>query len=107
MRDDTRYVVDPPLPRHVAEQCRRAAMRAFDRVGCCDLARVDFIVDDDGPWFLEVNTMPGFTTHSLVPMAAAALGLDMPALCAPLVDAALERGGTRRFGAEQRVPQSS
>ncbi|MHC4319247.1 MAG: D-alanine--D-alanine ligase family protein [Planctomycetota bacterium] len=107
LRDDTRYVVDPPLSRPLAQQCRRAAMLAFDRVGCRDLARVDFMVDDEGPSFLEVNTMPGFTTHSLVPMAAAAVGLDMPALCVTLVEAALDRGGTRMFGAEQRVPQSS
>jgi D-alanine-D-alanine ligase len=91
LRDDTRYVVDPPLADQVGEQCRHTAMLAFRRVGCRDLARVDFLVDDDGPWFLEINTMPGFTTHSLVPMAAAAAGLDMPALCATLVEAALQR----------------
>ncbi len=66
-------------------------MLAFDRLGCRDVARVDFIVNDEGPWFLEINTMPGFTTHSLVPMAAATIGLDMPKLCAKLAHAALAR----------------
>jgi D-alanine-D-alanine ligase len=91
-RDDTRYVVDPALPGGAAGACRSAALRAFRRLGCRDLARVDFIVDDRGPWFLEVNTMPGFTAHSLLPMAAKAAGTDMPELCARLVDAALARG---------------
>ncbi len=91
-RDDTLYVVEPHLPEGVAGACRSAAIRAFRRLGCRDVARVDFIVDDRGPWFLEVNTMPGFTTHSLLPMAAKAAGTDMPALCARLVDAALARG---------------
>jgi D-alanine-D-alanine ligase len=104
LRDDTRYVVDPELPADLEARCRRAAMLAFARVGCRDLARVDFIVGDDGPWFLEINTMPGFTTHSLVPMAAAVLGLDMPALCGLLVDAALDRGIARAPKAMRSVP---
>ncbi len=90
-RNDTRYIVEPQLDDGVAEACLEAALLAFYRVGCRDVARVDFIVNDDGPWFLEINTMPGFTTHSLVPMAAATIGLDMPKLCAKLTDAALTR----------------
>ncbi len=90
-RDDTEYIIDPDLPAEVAQQCTDVAMLAFDRLGCRDVARVDFMLDDDGPWFLEINTMPGFTTHSLVPMAAAKIGLNMPALCAKLADAALSR----------------
>ena len=90
-RDDTRYTIEPQLPAGVADQCTHLAMVAFNRLGCRDLARVDFMVDDEGPWFLEINTIPGFTTHSLVPMAAARAGLDMPELCAKLVGAALAR----------------
>ncbi len=90
-RDDTRYIVEPELADGVTEACMEAALLAFYRVGCRDLARVDFIVNEDGPWFLEINTMPGFTTHSLLPMAAARRGLNMPALCSRLVDAALAR----------------
>jgi D-alanine-D-alanine ligase len=93
-RDDTQYVVAPSLPQGLDEQIRRLAMWAFNRVGCRDLARVDFMVDERGPWFLELNTMPGFTTHSLVPMAAAAMGRNVPDLCAALVEAALDRAGS-------------
>ena len=92
-RDDTKYAVNPQLPPGVAEKCTKMAMIAFERLGCRDVSRVDIMLDQttSQPWFLEINTMPGFTTHSLVPMAARAIGLEMPALCAKLVDAALSR----------------
>jgi len=93
-RDDTEYIVAPPLPDGVDETCRRHAMATFEALGCRDLARVDFMLDDEGPWLLEVNTIPGFTDHSLVPMAAAKLGIGMRELCTRLVDVALERTGT-------------
>ena len=91
-RDDTRYIVDPDVPEDVGEQCRRIALLTFRRLGCRDLARVDFMLDAHGPWLLEINTMPGFTSHSLVPMAARHTGLEMPELCAKLVEAAAARG---------------
>lgn len=91
-RDDTQYVLDPDLPPQTIEQARRAALTAFTRLGCRDVARSDFIVDDAGTaWFLEINTMPGFTSHSLVPMAARHRGWEMPELCSRLVDAAVVR----------------
>ncbi len=90
-RDDTRYVLEPDLPAGTAQACTEAALQAYNLLGCRDLARADFIVNDLGAWFLEINTMPGFTTHSLLPMAAARLGQDMPTLCGRLVEAALAR----------------
>ena len=100
-RDDTTYVLDPPLPEPVIRVCRDASARAYRRLGCRDLARVDFMVDDETAWFLEINTMPGFTSHSLVPMAAAHAGVDMPGLCAGLVDAALARASTAQPAAQK------
>ncbi|MHC4947242.1 MAG: D-alanine--D-alanine ligase family protein [Planctomycetota bacterium] len=94
-RDDTRYHLDPPLPDGCADACRRLAGLAYRRLGCRDLARVDFMLDERGPWFLELNTMPGFTTHSLLPMAAAHAGTPMPELCGRIVDEALRRAGIR------------
>jgi len=90
-RDDTRYVLDPQLPPGTADACTEAAISAFDLLGCRDVARADFIVNNDGAWFLEINTMPGFTTHSLLPMAAARQGRDMPSLCGRLVESAMAR----------------
>lgn len=88
-RDDTRYVVDPVVPAGVAERCRDAAVLLAGAIGVRHLGRADFLLDTDGePWLLEVNTMPGFTGHSLLPMAARASGMEMPALCAHLVETA-------------------
>lgn len=89
-RNDTVYTVNPTLPEGLAERVRADAMAVARGLGVRHLARVDFLLDDAGrTWFLEINTMPGFTDHSLVPKAAAAVGLAMPALCARLVDLAL------------------
>jgi D-alanine-D-alanine ligase len=90
-RDDTGYVLDPKLPPGIADQCRSMALTAYRQVGCRDVGRVDIMLDERGPWFLEINTMPGFTTHSLVPMAARHVGMPMPRLCAALAEAALAR----------------
>jgi D-alanine-D-alanine ligase len=90
-RDDTRYVVDPALPPQVAEEMRNATRGIYSALGLRDIARADFIVDSHGAWFLEINTAPGMTTHSLVPMAARHIGIEMPALCTRVVRAALAR----------------
>lgn len=90
-RDDTRYVLDPVLPAQIAEEMRTATKAVFTALGLRDVARADFMVDDRGAWFLEINTAPGMTTHSLVPMASRHRGVDMPELCARLVHAALTR----------------
>lgn len=91
-RDDTHYIVDPALPPGLAERTATLSQAFARRLGVRHLCRVDFILDDDGrAWFLEVNTMPGFTTHSLVPMSARTVGLPMPDLCAHLVRCALAR----------------
>lgn len=98
-RNDTKYLVGPPIPtdlrdklgtltRTLAESIPGGGARGIR--GVRHLCRADFILDDENrAWFLEINTMPGFTDHSLVPMAARAAGLDMPVLCALLADAAL------------------
>ncbi|MCA9297103.1 MAG: D-alanine--D-alanine ligase, partial [Phycisphaerales bacterium] len=83
-RDDTTYRIDPD-DIACTDLCAAWALKAFRELGCRDLGRVDFMVDDSGPWFLEINTMPGFTDHSLVPMAARAIGIEMPELCRSLV----------------------
>ncbi len=102
-RDDTDYLIDPELPEGIRETCLAHARTTFDALGCRDLARVDFMLDEHGPWMLEANTMPGFTDHSLVPMAARHVGLDMTQLCAELVLCALER----RKSTSHRNPTTS
>ncbi|MBT7170404.1 MAG: D-alanine--D-alanine ligase, partial [Phycisphaerales bacterium] len=64
----------------------------FDALGCRDLARVDFMLDEDGNhWLLEINTIPGFTSHSLVPMAAARSGIEFDDLVDRLAHMASRR----------------
>jgi len=94
-RDDTRYVLEPELPPGLTERCQAIALSVFNRLGCRDIARADLMIDERGPWFLEINTMPGFTTHSLVPMAARRTGVEMPELCARLVEGAVAREVSR------------
>jgi len=74
--DATQYVFDTRLPDATLAHCVKDATRAYHLLGCRDLGRVDLIVDDAGvPWLLEINTIPGFTSHSLLPKAAAHEGI--------------------------------
>lgn len=89
-RNDTQYLLDPDLPPGVESSVKDMSERLALEIGVRHVARADFMLDQHGkPWLLEINTIPGFTDHSLVPKAARHTGLDMPALCARLVDMAL------------------
>ncbi len=92
-RNDTQYVLKPDIPAATADRLARDSARLAERVGVRHLCRVDFILDGaDEPWLLELNTMPGFTDHSLVPKAARERErnpLEMPQLCTHLVELAL------------------
>ncbi len=91
IRDDTEYRLEPALPAEVAAEMHRATRAVFAALGLRDAARADFIVDGEGAWFLEINSAPGMTTHSLVPKAARHRGVEMPELCAGFVARALAR----------------
>ncbi|MEX0875941.1 MAG: D-alanine--D-alanine ligase [Phycisphaerales bacterium] len=94
-RSDTRYTVNPDLPDEIGAGIQEHALLLCVALGVRHLARVDFLYSEDGHWaLLEANTMPGFTATSLLPMAAAAHGLPMPALCAHLVNAAVREHRT-------------
>ena len=80
-RDDTRYLCPCGLPEARETEIRKGALEAFRVIGGRGWGRVDFLLDEDGNhYFLEVNTSPGMTDHSLVPMAARAAGMDYPTL---------------------------
>ena len=88
-RDDTRYLLDPELPAGVGATVQQHAAALARGLGVRHLARADFMLDESGaPWLLELNTMPGFTSHSLVPKAARHTGMSMAQLCAALADLA-------------------
>ena len=90
-RDDTEYLFDAGHSPELIERVQAVSWQVFDELGCRHLARIDWIVDaQEELWFLEVNTLPGFTSHSLVPKAAAHLGIPFDELCERLVLAACE-----------------
>ncbi|MEE2680956.1 MAG: D-alanine--D-alanine ligase [Planctomycetota bacterium] len=91
VRNDTEYLLPPRLPQGVQEDCRRQALKLWHEIGARDVGRIDFLFDGETAWLLEINTMPGFTDHSLVPMAARHDGMDMMTLCGSLVEMARQR----------------
>lgn len=81
LRDDTEYRCPCGLSAEQEQQIQTEAVQAFKVLGCKGWGRVDFLMDEAGKhYFLEVNTSPGMTDHSLVPMAAKAAGMDFDAL---------------------------
>lgn len=87
--DDTRYICPSGLPEAQERSVQQHALRAFDLVGCSGWGRVDVMLDRAGaPYLLEVNTIPGMTDHSLVPMAARARGIDFEELCVKILETA-------------------
>lgn len=98
-RSDTRYTVNPQLPERIAHGIQEQALMLCRNLGVRHLARVDFLLSDDGHWtMLEVNTMPGFTPTSLLPRAAGAHGLPMPDFCKHLIESAMhDHHGYRRI----------
>ena len=79
--DDTRYLIPCGLHEDLESQLRALALRAFEAVGASGWGRVDILMDrQQKPWLIEVNTVPGMTSHSLVPMAAKAVGIDFDEL---------------------------
>jgi D-alanine-D-alanine ligase-like ATP-grasp enzyme len=88
--DATEYLFDAGHPTSLLDRARQQSLAVFTEIGCRHLARVDWIADRRGElWFLELNTIPGFTSHSLVPKAAAYAGISFEELVERLVLLAL------------------
>jgi D-alanine-D-alanine ligase len=87
--DETKYFCPSGLAPALEDDIRAQALRAFDIVGCSGWGRLDLILRADGTFsFLEVNTSPGMTGHSLVPMAAREAGTPFPDLCVEILRSA-------------------
>ncbi len=87
----TEFHVPARLDGDVAARCAETAVTAYEAIGCRHVSRADLIVDGDGvPWLLELDTCPGLTETSLLPMAAAAADLDFADLAERLVGLALD-----------------
>jgi D-alanine-D-alanine ligase len=87
--EKTEYLFDTITDTAMAANISHAAVDCFDALGCRNFARVDFLLGNDRiAYALEANTIPGFTSHSLLPKAAAKAGLSMSDLCSNIVEAA-------------------
>ncbi len=85
--EETGYDIPCGLPEAMENEIRKLALQAFECTGARGYGRVDMIVDEwDRPWLLEVNTAPGLTHHSLLPMAAHAVGLDYADLISRMLE---------------------
>lgn len=92
--DDTEYLFDESISDEFRNQLTKIGIEACRTLGTQGVARVDIMVDESGqPWVLEVNTIPGLTDHSLVPKAAANIGLDMGQVCEVVIERAISPGG--------------
>jgi D-alanine-D-alanine ligase len=88
--DDTQYLVPCGLPVQEEAAIQGLVRRAYQALGCRGWGRIDVMIDGTTrqPYLLEINTSPGMTSHSLVPMSAAADGMSYAALCGHLLSSA-------------------
>jgi D-alanine-D-alanine ligase len=106
LSDDTKYLCPAPLAPELAQTVQTLAVKAYNAIGCAGWGRVDFMLraHDNAPYLLEVNTSPGMTGHSLVPMAARAAGLSYEQLCVDLAaNASLKTGNKHATASEVRA----
>lgn len=91
LRDDTEYLCPCGLSAEKEAQIQAEALQAFKAIGCTGWGRVDFLMDEAGNhYFLELNTNPGMTDHSLVPMAAKAAGMSFDVLVMKILSMTLK-----------------
>lgn len=87
LSDQTRYHCPCDLPAELQAAISAQCLQAFAALGCSGWGRVDLMLDgNDQHWLIEANTVPGMTSHSLVPMAARAAGMDFSQLCLRILE---------------------
>lgn len=91
LSDSTEYLCPAELPNEITERIKSEAEAIFKSCGCRDFARIDFILEGNTPYFLEVNTIPGMTPQSLLPKSAAAKGIDFNALIETMLSYGIKR----------------
>ena len=86
----SRYEVPAKLPENITRKIQADALKIYNSIGCKHYARVDFRLNRDKHYFLEINTLPGMTATSLFPMAAKAAGLDFTNLIENIIKIAMD-----------------
>lgn len=96
LKDAAQLIAPAVLPDAIAQELRALAVRAMDAIGGAGIARVDFFLVGEQLYLNEINTLPGFTSASMVPRLWALSGVPLPQLCDGLVQLALEARAARR-----------
>lgn len=105
-KGQTRYLCPAPLPAAIVRRIKGLAQRTYQVLGCEGAARVDFRITPRGrPYVLEINTVPGMTETSLLPMAAAQAGIDYDSLVECILRSALDRA--QRFREAEKKDETS
>ena len=106
-KSETRYLCPAPITKVQDRQVKEFAVRSYQALGCQGAARVDFRLNSGGrPFFLEINTIPGMTERSLLPMAAAKAGLNYESLAERILQSAL-KGQTTKKGKPSQPKRKS
>ncbi len=87
--EETEYICPAEIEPSLYRDIQNTALKIYNILGCKGVARVDFVLDKDKPYFLEVNTIPGLTDHSLIPKAAAVKGINFESLILKIIEGAL------------------
>jgi D-alanine-D-alanine ligase len=87
----TEYLCPAELPDEITDRIQSEAEAIFKSCDCRDFARIDFILEGDTPYFLEMNTLPGMTPQSLLPKSAAAKGIDFNSLIETMISYGIKR----------------
>jgi D-alanine-D-alanine ligase len=105
LSDETQYHCPAQLGADETQQLQQMALDAYKAVGCAGWGRVDAMRGPDGRfWLLEVNTAPGMTSHSLVPMAARAAGYSFEQLVLRILDSSFGRAGLQGSAQQEGNP---
>lgn len=85
--DQTVEITPAQIPSHLYEKCQRLSERIYKAFNCKGISRIDYKLDGEEFYVIEINTVPGMTDKSLVPQQAAAMGIDKTALISMIIDA--------------------
>ena len=95
LSDSTEYLCPAELPKEITNRIKSEAEAIYKSCGCRDFARIDFILEGETPYFLEVNTIPGMTPQSLLPKSALAKGIDFNTLIETMLSFGIKRFNQR------------
>ena len=90
--DKMQYICPSQLDDSMEDELKKISLNCFKACGCKGWGRIDIIIDDKGnPWVIELNTVPGMTSHSLVPLAAKQRDIDFENLVLKILDSSLQK----------------